>query len=103
LRLGEVSVRAPGPRAVHENRNLIVVGLRLCERVVESDVDGVLDGFVGIDLGNDHPVPVLIEHVRHADEHHLVVIHQRHRDGSAVDRSAHGSNHNPPKGVTHQP
>jgi hypothetical protein len=98
-----VDHHAPGSGAVYEYRDLIVVGLRLCERVVESDVDGVPDGFVGVDLGDDHPVAVLIEHVRHPDQHHLVVVHQRHGDRPTAGGSGHLSTINPPKGVTHPP
>ena len=69
-----------GVRVVDEHLDLVMVRLRLGERVVEHDIDVVLEGHVGVDLDDDDPIGVPIEHVRQTDEHDLVVVDERDRD-----------------------
>ena len=71
----------------HQDGDLVVVGLRLGERVVQNDVDGVLDALVRVELGDNHPVAILIEHVGHAHQHHVVVVHERDGDWGPRTRS----------------
>src|SRR5215203_985846 len=54
---------ASGVRVADEHRDLVVVGLGLGERVVEHDVDDVVDRAVGVELGDDDLVAVLVEDV----------------------------------------
>ena len=69
-----------GAGIVDQDRDLVVVGLRLGERVVQHDVDRVVQRAVGVDLGDDDPVAVAVEHVRDAEQHHVVVVDQRDGD-----------------------
>ena len=39
-----------------------------------------LERLVGVDLGDDDPVPVLVEHLGHAEHDDVVVVDQRHGD-----------------------
>ena len=70
-----------GVRAGDQHTDLVVVRLGLGERVVQGDVDGVDERLVGVDLGDDDALAVAIEHVRQADQHHVVVVDQRDGDG----------------------
>ena len=78
-----------GAGVVDEDADLVVVGLGLGERVVQHDVDVVLDRLVGVDLGDHDPVAVLIEHVRQTDQHDVVVVDQRDRDRTVRRRGGH--------------
>ena len=51
-----------------------------------DDVDGVLERLIRVELGDNHAVAVLIEHVGHAHQHHVVVVHKRHGDRSVRAR-----------------
>ena len=78
-----------------QDADLVVVGLRLREGVVQHDVDDVLDRLVGVDLGDDDPVPVAVEHAGRYPQHDVVVVDQRDGDrrrrGQATSRTV-----NPP-------
>ena len=63
-----------------QNGDLLVIRFRLGERVVQDDVDGVLDWHVRVEFGDHHAVAVLVEHVGHAHQHHVVVVDERHGD-----------------------
>ena len=76
-----------GVRILDEHPDLVVVGLRLGERVVQHDVDVVLERCVEVDLDDDDPVRVPVEHVRQTDEHDLVVVDERNRDRRRATRS----------------
>jgi hypothetical protein len=65
---------------------VLVVGLRLREAVVEHDVDGVVERLVAVDLGNDDALAVSVDDVGQAHQHDVVVIHERHGDGSGPGR-----------------
>ena len=67
-------------RVRDQNSDLLVIGFRLGERVVQHDVDGVLDWLVRVEFGDDDAVAVLVEHVGHAHQHHVVVVDERHGD-----------------------
>ena len=54
--------------------DLIVIGLRLGEGVVEDDVDSVFETHVRVDFGDDDAVAVAVEHVGHAHQHDVVVV-----------------------------
>ena len=79
----------PRARVGDQHADLVVVRLGLGERVVQDDVDGVAQRLVGVDLGDDHAVAVAVEHVRQADQHHVVVVDQRHRDRVGRDMAGH--------------
>ena len=68
------------PRVVDQDADLVVVGLGLREGVVEHDVDGVVERLVGVDLGDDDPVAVVVEHLGDAEQHDVVVVDQGDRD-----------------------
>ena len=57
-----------------------MIGFGLSERVVERDVDDVLDGLVGIELGDEHPIAIRVEHVRHPGQHDVVVVDEGDED-----------------------
>jgi hypothetical protein len=78
-------------RVGDEGADLVPVGLGLGEVVVQGHVDGVLDGPVRRDLGDDDAVPVRVEHARDTGDDHVVVVDQRH-----PDRLGHGQNVIPP-------
>ena len=67
-------------RALHEHADLVVVGLRLGERVIERDVDGVDERLVRVDLGNQDAVAVGIQHRGDAGEHDVVIVDQPDQD-----------------------
>ena len=69
-----------GAGIVDQDADLVVVGLGLGEGVVQDDIDGVLHGLVGVQLGDDHPVPVGVQHLGHAEHDDVVVIDQRDRE-----------------------
>ena len=71
---------ATGARIGDEDADLVVVGFGLGERVVQHDVDRVRDVHGGIEFGDDHAVPVPLEHACHAHDHHVVVIDECHGD-----------------------
>ena len=60
-------------RIAYQHPDLVVVGFGLGEGVVEDDVDGVAQGLVGVQLGDDDSVAVLVEQVRDA-QHDVVVV-----------------------------
>jgi len=62
--------------AAHQHLDLLVIGLGLREGVVERDVDGVVERFVGVDLGHQDAVAEGVEHRRDAGEHDVVVVDQ---------------------------
>ena len=83
----EVRVKVPrvhhysaGTRISDQNGDLFVIRFRLGERVVQDDVDRVVDWRIRVELSDDDAVAVLIEHVGHTHEHHVVVVHQRYGD-----------------------
>ena len=53
--------------------------LDLAERVVEDDVDGVVEAHVRVDFCDDDTVAVPVEHVGHAHEHDVVIVDERDR------------------------
>ena len=81
---------SPGTRIVDKNGNLNVIRFRLGKRVIQSYVDGVEESLVRVELGDDHAVAVLIQHVGQAHHHHVVVVDDR--DG---DRTVHPRSHHP--------
>jgi hypothetical protein len=62
---------------LYEHPDLAEVGFRLGEAVVEDDVDVVGYWLVGVDLGDDDPIAVLVEEVGETDEDDVVVVDQR--------------------------
>jgi hypothetical protein len=70
--------------------DLVVVGFGLGERVIQDDVNGVIDSHRRVELRDNDPVAVAVEHVGHAHQHHVVVVHERHDD-----RPAGGLRHAP--------
>ncbi len=85
--MDEVRVKVPG--VDHDSAcawigdqygDLVVIRFRLGEVVVQDDVDGVLNGLIRVELGDHNPVAVLVEHVGHAHDHHVVVVHKRYGD-----------------------
>ena len=73
-------------RIGNQNGDLVVIRFRLGEGVVQHDVDGVLDRLIRVELGDKHAVAVLVEHIGHAHQHHVVVVHERHGDRSVPAR-----------------
>jgi hypothetical protein len=67
---------ATGVGVLDQHLDLGLVGLGLRERVIQDNVDLVLDSTSGVQLRDDDAVAVGIQHVRHADHHHVVVIDQ---------------------------
>jgi hypothetical protein len=63
-----------GVRVRHEHGDLLMVGLRLREGVVQDDVDLVDDRPAGVQLRYDDTVAVGLEHVGHPDDDHVVVV-----------------------------
>ena len=70
-------------RVVDQHFDRLVIGLGLGERVVQRDVDVVDDWLVRVDLGDDDPILVLVEHVGEPGQHDLVVVDEREHDGAA--------------------
>jgi hypothetical protein len=70
-----------GARIRHQRADLFLVGLRLGEGVVQHDVDDAVHRLVRVQLADDHPVAVPVEHVRHAGHDDVVVVHEGDRDG----------------------
>ena len=55
-----------GVPAGDQDRDVLLIGFWLGERVVQGGVDRVAQGFGGVDLGDDHPAGVSRQDVRHA-------------------------------------
>ena len=64
-----------GARISDQHADLVMVGFRLCEAVVQDDVNQVGNGDVGVQLGDHHPISVLLENVRDAHHHDVVVVY----------------------------
>ena len=64
----------------HQLADLVVVRFGLGERVVQDDVDGVVDGHGGVDLGDDYAVVVFVEHFGDAHQHDVIVVDERYGD-----------------------
>jgi hypothetical protein len=64
-------------RIGHQRSDLVVIGLRLGKRVVEDDIDSILQAHVVVDLGDDNTVAVAIEHVGHTHQYNVVVVDER--------------------------
>ena len=71
---------SPRVRVRDEDLDLVVVGLGLREGVVQHDVDVIDHGSVGVDLGHDDAIAVVVEHVGQPDQHDVVVVDQGDRD-----------------------
>ena len=84
-----VDHNSPGARIGDKNGNFFVIRFWLGERVIQSYVDGVDESLVRVELGDNHPVAVLIEHVGQAHHHHVVVVDDRHGDRTVHARSHH--------------
>ena len=83
----KVRVKVPGvhhdsacTRIGDQNGDCFVIRFWLGERVIQNDVDGVLDSSIRVQFGDNYAVSVLVEHVGHAHQHHVVAVHQRHGD-----------------------
>ena len=63
-------------RVVDEHLDPVLIRLRLCERVVEDDVDIIGHWFVRVDLGHDDAVSVVVEHVGETHEDDVIVVDQ---------------------------
>ena len=94
--MDEVRVKVPGvnhdsscTRIGDQDGDLFLIRFRLGERVVKNDVYGVLDSSIRVELGDNHAVAVLIEHVGQAHHHHVVVVDDRHGDRTVHARSHH--------------
>src|SRR5690242_10046000 len=92
----EVGVKVP--RVHHDSAcagvgdqlaDLLVVRFRLGERVIQHDVDRIVDGHGGVDLGDHHTVSVSVEHLRYAHQHDVVVVHKGDGD-CLLGRWGHG-------------
>ena len=66
-----------------------LVRLRLRERVVEDHVHVVADRLVGIELHDDDPLGVAIEHVGQAHQDDVVVVDQRNGDWASRQAGSH--------------
>ena len=66
-----------GVRVVDEDGDVVMVGLGLSEGVVQHDVDLVVHGPVGVQLGDDDPIPVRVEQMGQPDHDDVVVVDQR--------------------------
>ncbi len=106
--LDEVGMEVPGVdddavgvRAVDEDLDLAAVGFGLGERVVERDVDGVVERLVGVDLGNEDTIAIRAQHAGDAGQHDVVVVDQSDQDRLGFGR--HDPTINLPRGVLHQP
>ena len=84
-----VDHNSPGARIGDKNGNLFVIRFWLGKRVRQSYVDGVDESLVRVELGDNHAVAVLIEHVGQAHHHHVVVVDDRHGDRTVHARSHH--------------
>ena len=93
-----VDHNSPGARIGDKNGNFFVIRFWLGffvirfwlgERVIQSYVDGVDESLVRVELGDNHAVAVLIEHVGQAHHHHVVVVDDRHGDRTVHARSHH--------------
>ena len=84
-----VDHNSPGARIGDKNGNFFVIRFWLGERVKQSYVDGVDESLVRVELGDNHAVAVLIEHVGQAHHHHVVVVDDRHGDRTVHARSHH--------------
>jgi hypothetical protein len=90
-------------RTLHQHADFFVIGFGLGERVVQRNVDLILQWLVGIDFRHHDAVAVAIEHVGHAQHHHVVVVDQRDPDGSAIRGAGHKVDNNLLRGVPHPP
>ena len=85
--LDQVGVEVPcvdrdsaGARVSDQHADLVMVGFRLRETVVQDDVNQVGNGDVGVELGDHYAVLVLLENVGDAHHHDVVVVDQRDGD-----------------------
>ena len=67
-----------GVRVADEDGDVVMVGFGLGEGVVQHDVDLVGHGPVGVQLGDDDPIPVRVEQMGQPDHDDVVVVDQRH-------------------------
>ena len=61
---------------------MIRLGLR--KRVVQDDVDVVIDRLVGVEFDDTNPIAVRLEHARQGGKDNVVVVDQRHRQGAGT-------------------
>ena len=64
-------------RVVDEDGDVLLVGFGLGEGVVQHDVDRIVHRLVGVQLGDDDPIPVRVEQMRKPDHDDVVVVDQR--------------------------
>lgn len=87
----EVGVKVPrvhhdsvGTWIGHQHTDLVMIGLGLGERVVQHDVHRVVDGHGGVEFGDDDAIAVAVEHVGHPHDDDVVVVDERHGNGTVL-------------------